>query len=177
MQVFRLFAAACLAVLLLAAGPAARADPPTIADFVQSPTLSNASLSPSGRYLVWAVRMGGTNAVHIRDLETDELSVIGAFSAREHFGGVYINWITWKTDDRLLVGVTRLELQRRGGRVDGGVRSIMFGRSVLSVSRDGSGAIPLRAPQSDDADPGQVLDTLRDDPDHILMTYRNARDG
>lgn len=177
MQVFRLFAAACLAVLLLAAGPAARADPPTIADFVQSPALSNASLSPSGRYLVWAVRMGGTNAVHIRDLETDELSVIGAFSAREHFGGVYINWITWKTDDRLLVGVTRLELQRRGGRVDGGVRSIMFGRSVLSVSRDGSGAIPLRAPQSDDADPGQVLDTLRDDPDHILMTYRNARDG
>ena len=177
MQMFRLFAAACLAVILLAGGSAVRADPPTIADFVASPALSNASLSPSGRYLVWAVRMGGANTVHIRDLETDQINVIGAFSSRAHFGGVYINWITWKTDDRLLVGVTRLELQRRGGRADGGIRSIMYGHSVLSVSRDGTGIMPLRAPQSDDADPGQVLDTLRDDPDHILMTYRNVRDG
>ncbi|MGZ9099990.1 MAG: alpha/beta hydrolase family protein [Brevundimonas sp.] len=172
MQSFRLFAAACLAVILLAGGPAARADPPTVADFVESPALSNASLSPSGRYLVWVVRTGENNAVHIRDLEGDQVNVLGAVSSREHFGGVYINWIAWKTDDRLLIGVTRLELRRRGGREDGSIRSIMYGRSVVSVGRDGSGMISLRAPQSDDADPGAVLDTLRDDPDHILMTYR-----
>lgn len=171
MRLFRLFAAACLAAFLLADAPAARADPPTIADFVEAPALSNASLSPSGRYLVWAVRTGEDSAVHIRDLETDQVTALGAVSSREHFGGAFITWIAWKTDDRLLIGVTRLELRRRGGREDGGIRSILYGRSVVSVGRDGSGMIALRAPQSNDADPGAVLDTLRDDPDHILMTY------
>jgi pimeloyl-ACP methyl ester carboxylesterase len=172
MSLFRLFAAACLAVLLLAAGPSARADPPTIADFVQYPALSNASLSPSGRYLVWAVRTGEVTALHIRDLETHEVVSLGAGSSSEHFGGVYVDWVTWKTDDRLLIGLTRLELRRRGQREDGSIRSVMYGRSVISVRRDGSEMRALQAPQTSDANPGQVLDSLRDDPDHILMTYR-----
>ena len=126
MRLFRLFAAACLAAVLLICGSPVRADPPTIADFVAAPALNNASLSPSGRYLVWAVRTGGINAMHIRDLETDRIDVIGAFSSREHFGGVYINWITWKTDDRLLVGVTRLELQRHAVGVPQHVHRLPF---------------------------------------------------
>lgn len=177
MKLFRVVAAAYLASLALAWGSPARADPPAIADFVQAPTLHNASLSPSGRYLVWVVRTGEDNAVHIRDLETGHVRTMGAGSSREHFGGVYIGWISWKTDDRLLIGMTRLELRRGGGREDGSIRAILYGRSVISVGRDGSGLTPLKGPRADDSDPGEVLDTLRDDPDHILMTYRNASGG
>lgn len=177
MSVLRLFLAALAAVVVLTGGSAARADPPSIPDFVGFATLSHASLSPSGRYLVWNVRTGSENALHIRDLETGHVSIMGAGSSREHFGGIYINWISWKTDDRLLVGMTRLELRRRGQREDGRIRSVLYGRSVMSVGRDGTGMIALKAPQSNDADPGEVLDTLRDDPDHILMTYRAFSGG
>lgn len=168
---------AALAAVLLAAAPAAAADPLTPADFVEPAALSSASLSPSGRYLVWVVRTGENSEVHVRDLETGHISSMSAGSAREHFGGVYVDWIEWKTDDRLLIALTRLELRRSGNRENGRVRSIRYGRSVLSFARDGSGTIPLKAPRADDADPGEVLDTLPDDPDHILMTYRNAGGG
>ena len=168
-------AAACAAVLLVL-GPVepARADPLTAADFVEPAALTGASLSPSGRYLVWVVRAGGENEIHVRDLETGEVRRMAAGASREHFGGVFVEWVAWKSDDRLLLALTRLELRRRGDREDGRIRSITYGRVVISLARDGSNSIALKAPRSDDTDPGEVLDTLQNDPDHILMTYRNA---
>jgi pimeloyl-ACP methyl ester carboxylesterase len=176
-QYLRVFAAACAALLVLAAASPGRADPPTAADFIRDAALSDASLSPSGRYLVWVVRTGEDNSIHIRDLQTGQIRTMAAGSSREHFGGVFINWISWKSDDRLLMSITRLELRRRGGREDGRIRSIQYGNTVVSVARDGSGILALKAPRTDDADPGEVLDTLQDDPDHILMTYRNSGYG
>lgn len=175
MQIFRMMASACAAFWLLGAPLPARADPPTVADFLEGPALSAASLSPSGRYLVWTVRTGDESAVHIRDLQENTVAVMGAGSAREHFGGVYVDWIRWKTDDRLLIGMTRFELRRSGGREDGRIRGFTYGESVLSVGRDGRGMVALQAPGTDDALPGSVLDTLRDEPDHILMSYRDSR--
>lgn len=176
MQIIRTVAAACAAFWLLGAVPPARADPPTVADFLEGPALSAASLSPSGRYLVWTVHEGDESAVHIRDLQEGTVSILGAGSNREHFGGVFVDWIRWKTDDRLLIGLTRLELRRFRGREDGSVRSFTFGQSVLSLGRDGSDMVALKAPGAEDAAPGDVLDTLRDDPDHILMSYRDRHD-
>lgn len=174
MHFIRTIAAACAVVLLLGATPT-RADPPTVADFVEGPALGAASLSPSGRYLVWTVRTGEQTAIHIRDLQEGMISVMDAGSAREHFGGVYVDWILWKTDDRLLIGLTRLELRRFRGREDGRIRGFTFGQSVLSLSRDGAAVVALKAPGAEDALPGEVLDTLRDEPDHILMSYRDSR--
>jgi dipeptidyl aminopeptidase/acylaminoacyl peptidase len=174
MTIIRTIAAACAVLFLLGATPA-RADPPTVADFVEGPALGAASLSPSGRYLVWTVRTGEQTAVHIRDLQEGTVSVMGAGSAREHFGGVFVDWIRWKTDDRLLIGLTRLELRRSRGREDGRIRGFTFGQSVLSLARGGSAVVALKAPGAEDALPGDVLDTLRDDPDHILMSYRDNR--
>ncbi|MBI2261562.1 MAG: S9 family peptidase [Caulobacterales bacterium] len=176
MQIIRTVAAACAAFWLLGAVPPARADPPTVADFLEGPALSAASLSPSGRYLVWTVHEGDESAVHIRDLQEGTVSILGAGLNREHFGGVFVDWIRWKTDDRLLIGLTRLELRRFRGREDGSVRSFTFGQSVLSLGRDGSDMVALKAPGAEDAAPGDVLDTLRDDPDHILMSYRDRHD-
>lgn len=162
---------------LLTAALPARADPLPIADFVERAAIDSASLSPSGRYLVWTVRTGDESAVHIRDLQAGTVASIEAGSAREHFGGVYVDWIRWKTDDRLLVGMTRFEVRRAGGREAGRVRSINFGQSVLSVARDGSDMVSLKAPGTMEALPGEMLDILRDDPDHILMTYGDLGGG
>jgi len=150
---------------------------PTIEDFVERPALGEASLSPSGRYLVWVARTGQNSVVQIRDLQEGKVSLMDAGAADENFGGVYIDWIRWKTDDRLLIGMTRLELRRVQNRETGDVRSFKFGQSVLSVGRDGSGMIALRAPGADNGFPGEVLDTLPDDADHILMTYRDYTGG
>jgi dipeptidyl aminopeptidase/acylaminoacyl peptidase len=169
----RRLAVAMAALTLFLAGPAP-ADPLTAADFVDPAALTGASLSPSGRYLVWVVRTGQDNEIHIRDLETGEVNRIAAGSSREHFGGVFVDWVSWKSDDRLLLAMTKLELQRRGNREDGRIRGFTYARVVIAMSRDGSNSIALKAPRADDADPGDVLDTLQDDPDHILMTYRNA---
>lgn len=177
MRAFGLIVSACAAVGLLTAALPARADPLSIDQFVEGPAIGSASLSPSGRYLVWTVRTGDESAVHIRDLEAGTVAIIGAGAAREHFGGVYVDWIRWKTDDRLLVGMTRFEVRRAGGRETGRVRSVDFGQSVLSVARDGSNLVSLKAPGAADSLPGEVLDTLRDDPDHILMTYRDGAGG
>lgn len=185
MKLQHLVSALCVAASLAGAvsaqtpagAPANPGPVPTIADFVDSAVLSSASLSPSGRYLVWVVRSGELSMVHVRDLETQTINVMDAGTANENFGGVYVDWIRWKTDDRLLIGLTRLEVRRSGNRENGTVRAIKYGQSVLSVTRDGSGMISLEAPQADDGDPGQVLDTLRDDPDHILMTYRTYTGG
>ena len=175
MPIIRTIAAACAVFFVLCAAPVARADPPAIADFLEGPALGAASLSPSGRYLIWTVRTGDHNAIHIRDLQEGAISVMDAGSTREHFGGVFVDWIRWKTDDRLLIGLTRLELRRSRGREDGRIRGFTFGQSVLSLARDGSDITALKAPGADDALPGDVLDTLRHDPAHILMSYRDNR--
>ena len=93
---------------------------------------------------------------------------------RRHFGGVQIDRISWKGDDRLLIEATQLEVRRQGGRETGAIRSFAYGRTVLSVARDASDSITLKAPGTRDGDPGEVLDTLQGDPDHILMTYRTG---
>ena len=153
----------------------ARADPPTIADFVADPSLTGASLSPTGRYLVWVAHDGDRSDIQIRDLQEKTFMVLTGGEARESFGGVYIDWIRWKTDDRLLVGITRMEVRRSGNRDTGDIRSFRYGQSVLSMARDGSSAIQLRAPHTEEAQPGKVLDLLRDDPDNVLMSYRTVR--
>lgn len=185
MKFLRWITAACASALVASSASAQTSDEaispvgvaPSIVDFVDGPTLSSASLSPSGRYLVWVLRAGDNSLVQVRDLETGAENLMHAGSANENFGGIYVNWIRWKTDDRLLIGLTRLELRRSGNRETGSVRGFAFGSSVLSVGRDGSGMIALQAPTADDGQPGDLLDILQDDPDHVLMTYRPYTGG
>ena len=144
---------------------------PSISDFVQGPSLISASLSPSGRYLVWARRSGSASVIQVRDLETGQDTLTRAGEVDEDFGGIYIDGITWKSDDRLLVSLMRVEIRRVDNRRDGAIRGAGASRSVTAMNRDGSNMVPLRAPSSRDGYPGVVLDSLRNDPDHILMTY------
>ncbi|MDQ8027780.1 MAG: S9 family peptidase [Brevundimonas sp.] len=165
-----------LATLLLAGTMVdpAQADPLTAADFAAPASVISPSLSPSGRYLAWVARSGENNEIHIQDLETGEIARRSAGGAREHFGGVFIESISWKGDDRLLISATQLELRRVGDREDGAVRAFAYRQSVLSVARDGSSAVSLKGPGTEEGRPGELLDTLPDDAGHVLMSYRGG---
>ncbi|RZJ96994.1 MAG: hypothetical protein EON88_04775, partial [Brevundimonas sp.] len=72
----------------------ARAQAPSIDEFIEDARLGQASLSPSGRYLVLVRRNGDQSDVVVKDLETGAVTLpIGGAVARESFGGVYITWV------------------------------------------------------------------------------------
>ncbi|KQS57465.1 hypothetical protein ASG17_01720 [Brevundimonas sp. Leaf363] len=161
-----------MCALALIAPTMARAQAPSIDDFIEDARLGQASLSPSGRYLVLVRRNGDQSDVVVKDLETGAVTLpIGGAVARESFGGVYITWVEWKTDDRLLLGVTQFDVRRHSNRETGSIRSYRYGENIVSVGRDGSNVRRLEAANARTGEPGDVLDFLENDPDHILLTY------
>jgi len=159
------------------ATPGPAITPPAIEDFIAPAFRSHASLSPSGRYLIWVLRAGKNSVIEVRDTETGTSQRISVGSSSEEMGGIFVNWIAWKTDDLFLVSTTQLDLIRARHREDGAVRGYRFGHLVQAVSRDGATLTRLAAPGAVDYSPGQVLDMLRGDPQHVLMTYRNDTGG
>lgn len=158
--------------------PAHAQQPPSIEDFLAPPHLNDASLSPSGRYLVMSRRNGDQSDILVKDLETGVVTApIGGAAAREHFGGTYIDWIAWKGDDRLVIGVTQFQIDRHNNRTDGEIRSFRFGHSLISVGRDGSGSRLLESPRATRGNPGDLLSLLTHDDEHLLLTYSDGGGG
>lgn len=147
------------------------AGPPTIADFTAERVLSDPALSPSGRYLAFIRRTGDVRNLYVHDLQEGTATAVLGSTANEDFGGQFIDWFRWKGEDRLIVGMTLLDIQRQGDRADGDVRNWRYGQGLFSVARDGSALIEIKPPSTRDGQPGPVLDMLPHDPGHILMTY------
>lgn len=166
--------AAVAAALALGAGPAGAqeaAAPPPIAAFTAESVLSDPALSPSGRYLAFIRRAGDVRTLHVHDLQEGASTAVMGSTANEDFGGQFIDWFRWKGEDRLIVKMTLLDIDRHGNRADGAIRNWRFGQGLFSVARDGGGFIEIKPPSTRDGRPGPVLDMLRNDPGHILMTY------
>lgn len=170
--------AAVVAAMLMTGAAAARAQdalaPPPIAAFTARPALSSPALSPSGRYLAIIRTAGDDSSLQIYDLQNGAATSLLGSSASDDFGGQFIDWFGWKGDDRLIVSMTRLNIERHGNRADGDIRNWRFGRGLFSVARDGSGFIEIKPPSTREGRPGPVLDMLRRDPGHILMTYSDG---
>ena len=149
------------------------ASPPSIADFTARPALSDASLSPSGRYLAVVQRRGDVSNLTVHDLEEGGTTAVMSATSNDDFGGQFIDWYGWKGDDRLIVSMTRFNIERDGDDPEGQIRNWRLGRGLFSVARDGSGFIEIDPPSTRDGDPGPVLDLLPRDPDHILVTYQD----
>lgn len=169
--------AAGTAVVLAGLASAAAAQAPTAAEFAERPLLSQATLSPTGRYMAFVVRSGDASALQVRDLETGETTALVASNAAEEFGGTYIDWAYWKTEDRLIVGLSNLEVGRTGNRETGDIHTVRYGRTIHSIARDGQSQINLEAPRAKRGDPGELLALLADDPRHILMTFEDVNGG
>lgn len=147
--------------------------PPAVEAFTQRAALSSPAVSPSGRYLAVIRTTGDDSVLYVHDLQNTAAPPTALLSgtSNDEFGGQYIDWFGWKGEDRLIVSMTRFNIERFGNRADGEIRNWRYGQGLFSVARDGSGFIEIKPPSTRDGRPGPVLDMLRGDPGHILMTY------
>lgn len=163
---------AIAATLAVSAGGAQAQTAPPISTFTQRAALSAPAVSPSGRYLAVIRTTGDDSVLYVHDLQDGgEATSLLSSTSNEEFGGQFIDWFGWKGEDRLIVSMTRFNIERYGNDADGEIRNWRFGQGLFSVARDGSGYIEIKPPSTRDGRPGPVLDMLRHDPGHILMTY------
>lgn len=165
-------------------GPATQAPAPatpspvaSLDDFYADPVFSNASLSPDGHYVA-IVQTSDLAAVLVTDLKTRETApVMSLCKDGKPINGLSVDWVSWKGDDRLIIGATLLDIQRAGDKPDGAILSYRYGRLVLAVDRDGKNFVQLLKGGFFNSDRGQyvsLLDVLHKDPDHILAIAPSA---
>ncbi|HZZ88990.1 MAG TPA: S9 family peptidase [Caulobacteraceae bacterium] len=165
--------AALLVALLALAGRAEAltgkdaADPaaplPTSA-FFEHPRFSALQISPSGSSLAIARRDGLQVSVAVTDLATGKGTTVFIGDAAT----TTLDWVRWKGERRLLIGVTFGQFARQAGDI---VHSA-FGRYIIAVDSDGQNKLVLlRTSHAVEWRNGvviQLLDLLRGDPDHVL---------
>jgi dipeptidyl aminopeptidase/acylaminoacyl peptidase len=133
--------------------------------FAAGPSVTGAELSPSGRYVAFVQQLGGerydTDELVIHDRATGANTIISR--AREEIG-VQISWVSWKSDDTLIVGTAnRL-------RID---NDFYWIPRVMAMSRAGANSVLLFEDQSSRLAarfaPIHLSNRLPRDPDHVLL--------
>lgn len=165
-------AAGVALVLALATGSAAQTGSPapaparpTVEKFAAGPNIVNVELSRSGRYVAIVRTTVGA------EFDTDELIIFDRLEntsrvvtrAREEVG-VQISWVSWKSDDMLLLGTSnRL-------RLDGNTYWVP---RVMTMARTGGEQVLLFEDQASRLAvkfaPIQLSSALPHDPDHVLL--------
>jgi dipeptidyl aminopeptidase/acylaminoacyl peptidase len=160
-----------------AAAPATASGPPNIESFYAAPRL-RARVSPGGRYVALVQRVGSKDRLAVIDLvgrsraeifddpETD-LNNIGV--------------LIWKGDDRLVFAFNGYRKKMSGGeqkiKKSGDYKMGMVETAkplrLYSIARTGGQATAF--PMGPDLYLDEVLDPLRNDDQHILVTYRRFR--
>jgi dipeptidyl aminopeptidase/acylaminoacyl peptidase len=148
----------------------------TLDNLYSRPSVPDAALSPSGRWLAAVLSRDKDDAVIVVDLTTGEKKLVTRLP-KDSYGGqidTRIAMVTWKTDDRLLLrlasspnqgtDVARLSL----GSV------VKLGQRLIAVDRDGKHVTQMLGDQYNAAlvgawDTSNIQSLLRKDPDHILM--------
>jgi len=155
--------------------------PPTLDDFLSGADFWSPELSPSGRYVSGVVRRDDDSFLVTLDLDMAESQ-----PQLRRMGDVYLNWVEWVTDDRMLLSVTGF-INARNGRwmsraelEDLGKRDwpLPFTR-LLATDRDGSNAVAMFAEDRKMARNfglSNVVSFLPQDPEHILMSARRSGD-
>jgi dipeptidyl aminopeptidase/acylaminoacyl peptidase len=168
-----------VAVLALAgsafAKPAAPAAPPPnpngplpISAFYQDPAISQAQISSDGKWVAMFRTKKNVDGLLIYDLTAHTSSI--AFNNADK--NLHLNWVRWKGDDRLIVGMTYLEIDRLGGKPDGEIINMRYSRFLVAMDRDGKNVVQLAKSNAGRARffgySLDLLDPLKNDPDHIL---------
>lgn len=150
---------------------AAPGGPPSLDAYLADPVFSDAVLSPDGRFLA-IVQTDAVSAVLVTDLSAHKtIPVMALMKKGATIKGLSVDWIEWKSNDRLLLGMTLFDVEREGGRPDGDIISWRYGRFIVAMDRDGKNAVQLLKGGFWNSDRGvnvSLLDRLRKDPDHIL---------
>lgn len=170
------------AVLLLIAalfGAAlASAQTPPIESFTREHAVWSAALSPNGRYVAVVNGQPDRDTIYIVELATGQARSV---QSALHDQRMRINWVDWKSDDRLIFSVrqlTHISSQTYTGsylRVFNGAD--VWVHRIFSIARDGGEAVAMFEGQSNLLDASftsvELVDVLPADLDHILL----AADG
>jgi dipeptidyl aminopeptidase/acylaminoacyl peptidase len=146
---------------------------PTIAAFTAAPALRSVTLSPNGQFVAYIRDTAEQQVLFVADLTTNQTRPIQ--SAR---GGNAINWVRWKSDDRLIFGVQQeavvADRASTGTRLNN-VEGFTFRRwRVFSIGRDGTGGVEMFAEQQRRLVNGLgstfLIDRLPNNPTSVLLS-------
>lgn len=159
-----------LAVLLVTFARPAVAQQLSAAEFAAAPSMRMASISPNGSYVAAIQGVDGGEALVVIDWRTQQSRAI-QIARRDR--SLFLEGVAWKNNDRLLFWV-RERVQRTvtttGSRqaIDDGEFDVV---RIYGVNRDGSQLMQLVENNRlvDATAPIRLIDTLENDPEHILM--------
>jgi len=160
------FMAVILASLAL---HAARADsPPPVEAYGKLPAIENPRLAQDGSAIAYLSSVEGRRCLLVRRLDRANAAL------RAICPGEYeVRWFAWKTPDRLIVEVYT-QAHSHGAELRTESR-------LLAIDLNGRGAVALVEPRAERAvDFGQdrIIDTLPEDPTHVLIAaFRSDADS
>jgi len=179
--------AAMLGLLLALASPASAERIPSMGDgavqdflrhVVEPQQFSDATLSPSGRYVIYvqrAARRGEGDSAILVDLDGDS----GMTAQRVDVGRRRIYWVQWASDDQFLISIASLTTVSLPGRRPNEWVQLPAPARVLSINREtmSRSAVLLEDRHGNyrNRDLSELTDLLPDDPDHILMPAYQRR--
>ena len=144
--------------------------------FFAKPSLDCAALSPDGNYVAF-VQVGrgkdDPEILMVEDLKTHQVKPILNLNLK----GTTADWILWKNNDRLILGLTQLDIKRAGDKPNGFILSWRYGTFLMAMDRDGKNLVQFLkggfwAPHR--GNNVKLLDKLKNDPDHILASAPDA---
>lgn len=166
-------------------GAAAEIEPHALDDFFAAPVTRDAALSPSGKRLAVLIerKLNGKRKALVLTSDAAAPADIGqqVIVGDDSYD---VNYVEWASEDRLLVTFTR-EFTR-GGRPVIGSRlgrgdSAYSLRRVAAIDADGSDPVILFDNKNtllrSNFDLSQIVDTLPDDPAHVLMLAAEPQSG
>lgn len=157
--------------LLLCTGLSAwAAQPLPIPSFANLPLVTNAQLSPDGKYMAFFFNKEGDTVLATRNLKTGEQAGI-VITDNSKF---VLKWLRWANNERLIFSV--YYPARRYWVATGESR-------LMSAARDGRNTKPLAKPRDRKKGGGEhmsqfadrVVSYLPDDPDHILLALDTTK--
>ncbi len=147
--------------------------PPPVSAFFTNRAVSDAVLSPSGRYIAFVAKNADAVAVGVVDRDTQKTSQ----ALLLHGSQFSINWAYWMSEDRILLGITVLKLRRVGDDPRGAIESYKYGRFMVAADRDGQQAVVMfrddKRALRGAADYVNFVGLLPLDPDHVLAMAPN----
>ena len=165
-----------LAALVLAVSGASQAQQRpgnNVERFIDPVMVRNVELSPNGAYAAMIRRVDNGEWIVVLDLATNQ-AVRVQFAAAP---GYRFNWVSWKSDNRLLAGVTVMVTS--SGRTETGSRVrrtedlIYRVQRVIAFDRDGANMVQMFENQMRRLAWGwgstAVVDPLPADPDRVLL--------
>jgi len=181
----------CALAAAMFVAPVAAADstqavvPPSIEDFLAEPAVSLAALSASGRYVAFVRSDADGDDLMVWDAETHEARSLvrtngnGAQAIGPHYkASTRMFSLTWKGDGKLVYGVrVAYDWQGKVPLVNAQATHLSArARAFYSVDRVGGKITSIEAKVGLETRMPWLLDSLRDDPDHIL-TWTRELDG